>query len=263
MTLSWIAVWPLDSPVVTWVALVVVGVVAAVINSIAGGGSFLVLPVLMAAGLPPSVANGTVRVGVVFSCVTSALTFQSKGLLDWKKLLPIAPGMVLGAWIGAELANSLEEEWLRTSFGLVLVAWAVVLLLRPGRFLEAREEAREEARGMGVAGHAMALAIGVYGGFIQAGVGFPLMALLIYWLGMDALRGNAIKVALVLVFTVPAFAVFLRDGNIAWLEAGALVLGNMIGGWAGTRWQIRAGVKLIRVFVVVMVTISGVLLLLG
>ena len=105
------------------------------------------------------------------------------------------------------------------------------------------------------------MAIGAYGGFLQAGVGFPLLALLVPGLGYPAVRANAIKVAVVLVFTIAALPLFAVAGQIAWREGLALALGTMIGGWLGAHLQLRAGAGLVRWAVLVMVLIGGITLL--
>jgi uncharacterized membrane protein YfcA len=235
------------------------GVVAGVINTIAGGGSFLLLPLLIASGLPPGVANGTIRVGVVVQCVASSVTFQRRGLVDFgvvlRLLAPICGGALFGAW----LATRLPDEHLRPVFGAIFMAWAVLLVVRPGRF----ETPPPEPVTPRFWSFAVAVLIGAYGGFLQAGVGFPLMALLISALGHPAVRANAAKVVLILVYTLLAVPVFVLADQIAWNEGIALAVGSLAGGWLGARWQVRGGARLVRWFVVVAVGISGVLMAFG
>ena len=106
-----------------WVGLLVLGLagaVAGVINTIAGGGSLLALPVLVALGLPPGVANGTMRVGVAVQNVTSALTFHSRGVRQYGLVLRLVLPMVLGAAVGTVLATRLPDDALRVVFGAML-----------------------------------------------------------------------------------------------------------------------------------------------
>ena len=79
------------------------GLMAGVLNVIAGGGSFLTLPILMFLGLPPGVANGTNRVGILLQNVGAVWSFERHGVLDWRSVLwaaaPSIPGAALGVWL--------------------------------------------------------------------------------------------------------------------------------------------------------------------
>ncbi|MCA9706595.1 MAG: sulfite exporter TauE/SafE family protein [Myxococcales bacterium] len=245
-----------------WVGLLVLGLagaVAGVINTIAGGGSLLALPVLVALGLPPGVANGTMRVGVAVQNVTSALTFHSRGVRQYGLVLRLVLPMVLGAAVGTVLATRLPDDALRVVFGAMLAGWAVALVLRPGRFLHPPEHPRPA----GPVALGLALLIGLYGGFLQAGVGFPMLALLVLYLGHSPVHANAAKVVLILAYTAISLPLFALAGQVAWREGLVLAAGSMAGGWLGAHLQLRAGAKLVRWVVVVAVGISGIAMLRG
>jgi uncharacterized membrane protein YfcA len=242
-----------------WVLLAVIGLVASVINTMAGGGGLLVLPVLIALGVPPSVANGTTRLGVLAQNITSVAAFKRGGFGDPKLVLLLAPAMIAGAIVGAFAATRLPDDVLRPLFGVVLLAWAIVLVLRPGRFLHHPPEPRAPGWGSQVA----AIGIGLYGGFLQGGVGFPLLALLVTALGHEPVRANAIKVALVLAFTLVSLPMFAAANQVAWPEAISLAVGSAVGGWLGATWQVKRGAGLVRWFVVAAVAISGTAMLVG
>ncbi|MEZ4454073.1 MAG: sulfite exporter TauE/SafE family protein [Nannocystaceae bacterium] len=245
------------APLVGLTLLLLVGIFAGVVNTLAGGGSFVVLPLLIALGLPPTVANGTSRVGVVVQGIASSWTFWRRGIREGAIILRLSLPMVVGAVVGAALATRLDDALLRPVIGVVLVGWAVILAVRPGRFLAPPPEPRPPTW----ITYALSLLIGVYGGFLQAGVGFPLLALLVPGLGYDAVRANAIKVSVVLVFTVAALPLFAVAGQIAWREGLVLAAGTMTGGWLGAHLQMRVGAGLVRWAVLVMVLIGGITLL--
>ena len=241
-------------------AMVVLGVTAAlagVVNTMAGGGSLLLLPVLVGLGLPPSVANGTLRVGVLVQGVASTWAFRRRGVRERFVVLRLMVPMAVGAAGGTWLATHLSDELLRPVLGGVLALWAVVLVLRPGRFLAPPEQPRAP----GVGTHGLAVLVGAYGGFLQAGVGFPLMALLVLGLGYPAVRANAAKVALVLAYTLVSLPMFAFAGQVAWREGVAVAVGSVVGGWLGTHWQLQAGANVVRWFVVVAVALSGAVML--
>ncbi|MGB1700081.1 MAG: sulfite exporter TauE/SafE family protein, partial [Nannocystaceae bacterium] len=120
--------------------LVLAGVVAGVLNAIAGGGSFLTLPMLMIVGLAPSVANGTMRVAVLLQGMVVIATFWRRGVRDRGTAPRILLPVLAGAAVGAFAASHLEDAVLRPVFGVALVAWAALLGLRPGSFERSGEE---------------------------------------------------------------------------------------------------------------------------
>ena len=250
--------WPLGDPVAGAVVLVLVGVLAGVANTLAGGGSFVVLPILIGLGLTPGVANATSRIGVLAHGSAAALTFARVGALPGPLVLRVAPMMCVGALGGAWLATRLDDALLRPLFGVILVVWALLLLVRPGRFLKPPAEPRAP----GLVAQLVALLIGVYGGFLQAGVGFPLMALFVSLLGYPTLQANAAKVTVVFIYTLLAMGVFAAAGQVAWREGAILAAGMVLGGVLGARLQLRVGPGLVRWAMVVMVAISGAALLL-
>ncbi len=235
-------------------ALVAVGVFAGVINAMAGGGGFITLPLMLALGLPAGVANGTMRVAVLLQSVVSATMFHRKGVREYgvmaRLLVPIALGAAFGAW----LATIISDELLTPLFGAILVGWAVLLWLRPSSFDERDEEPRKPT----ALTYGLGMLIGAYGGFMQAGVGFPLLALLVTHLGYAPVKANSIKVLITLGFTIVALPVFAYAGQVAWIHGAALALGTMIGAFIGTRWQLEKGSDVVRYFVLIAVTVSGV-----
>lgn len=233
--------------------LAVAGVLAGVLNAIAGGGSFLTLPMLMLVGLSPSVANGTMRVAVLLQGVVVIATFWKRGVRDKETAPRILFPVLVGAFAGAYAASHLEDAVLRPVFGVALVAWAVLLAARPGSF----EKSGEAPRAVGAMAWVFAALIGAYGGFMQAGVGFPLLALLVTYLGLSPVRANLVKVQIVVAYTIIALPVFAEAGQVAWREGGLLAAGTMLGGWLGTRWQVAGGARLIRRVVMIAVFVAG------
>jgi len=164
----------LGNPWLDLVLVLVVGVAAGVINTMAGGGSFLVLPVLIGLGLPAGLANGTTRLAVLSQSVAGLATFHRRGVRAHALSVRLASPMIAGALLGAWLATLIDDRLFRPLIGAVLLAWAVILLVKPDRFLRPPDAEREPK----LAAHLFAVVVGIYGGFLQAGVGFPLIALL-------------------------------------------------------------------------------------
>ncbi len=243
--------------------LVPAGFVAGVVNVVAGGGSFLTLPALMAAGLPVHIANGTNRVAVVLQAIVATAVYRKEDAFDaalYKKLLP---PLLLGALCGAGLATVLDPERLRRVFGALFVAMGLVLALRQVR------PPRSGSGRLGRLGRRPLLhlplffLIGVYGGFLQAGVGLWILLSTTSLLGQDALRTNTVKLPLVMTFTLPAVVIFLFAGQIRWLPGVLLGVGNVLGTFVGVRLTLEGGARLILRAVMVVLLGTGLYLLLG
>lgn len=231
-----------------------VGLVAGFLNVMAGGGSLITLPVLLFLGLPVAVANGTNRIAILVQNVAAVTSFRRQGYAEFRIGLPFALTTVPGAVAGALVAIRVAEGTFRVILAGVMVL-AVVGLLFPAR------------RSGGVAGptpraRAVAFlsffAIGFYGGFIQAGVGFLLMLVLHQLLRIDLVRVNMHKVFVVLVFSLPALAVFVVTGNVDWRTGAVLATGNAMGAVVATRVSVKGGERPIRIVVAVALLLMAV-----
>lgn len=225
--------------------LALVGTLAGAVNVVAGGGSLLTLPLMIFLGLDPATANGTNRVALLMQNATAVRTFRRLGLSDLRLSATMGLCTVPGAVLGAVAAVEIDPEAFRIVLAVVMVAAGVAILLPPS--------GRPSARRRPVLAHLAMVGVGFYGGFIQAGVGFLLMAALRRLLVLDLLRVNMHKVAVVLLYTVPSLAVFAVTGHVSWLAGLALGVGNAAGGWAGTRLQVRRGERVVRVVLVLAV----------
>ncbi|MCB9758621.1 MAG: sulfite exporter TauE/SafE family protein [Alphaproteobacteria bacterium] len=233
--------------------LALAGLVAGVINTLAGGGSFITLPVFIFMGLPAPVANATNRVGVLLQCATSALAYRQEGLtraVDKRAVVACCAGAVVGALLSVDI----DEGTLKAIIGVVMLAMLPVILLRPGRWLEGRPGGDGRA---GPGGLLALFAVGVYGGFLQAGVGVLLLATLVLGSGLDLVRANVVKVVLVLLWTVPALAIYIAADLIAWPQALAMAAGSAAGGWLGARVTVRGGPQLVRAALIAVIVVSS------
>jgi uncharacterized membrane protein YfcA len=99
--------------------------------------------------------------------------------------------------------------------------------------------------------------IGLYGGFIQAGVGIFLLAGLVLGAGYDLVRANAVKLLIVLCFTVFALIIFMLNDQIDWESGLILASGNMTGAWTASRMAVKRGAKFVRWFLLAVLLVSG------
>ena len=215
--------------------LALAGFVASVLNMVAGGGSFLTLPLLIFTGLPGAEANATNRVGVVAQNVSGVLGFHRHGVMDWafarRAFLPCVVGAAIGTWA----ALLVSDREFRRVLSIMMLAMTLFTLANPGRWRAAAEGRLRTA--LSFFGFLVA---GLYGGFIQAGVGFLILALTSL-LGLDLVRGNAVKVLLVLVQAAVSLAIFALSGKVAWGPGLALAVGSGLGSQVGVRLTVLRG----------------------
>ncbi len=239
-------------------AVPAVGFAAGFINTLAGSGSLVTLPMLILLGLPATVANGTNRVGILVQGLVSVATFRSRGALEFGGSLRLVVPAVLGAAVGAELAVDLNEALLRRLIGVLMLVMLAVVLARPTRFLAAHR--RESGVSIWIEAPLFFL-IGAYGGFIQAGVGIFLLAGLVLGAGYDLVGANAVKNLIVLVFTIAALVVFVVNDEVRWLLGGLLAVGNGLGAWAGAHLAVEKGARFVRWVLVAILALSSVALI--
>ncbi len=238
------------------VALAAVGFFAGTINTLAGGGSLLTLPALLFFGLPAGVANGTNRVGVIVQSAVAALRFRRGDALPVGLILRLAPPMVVGAIAGAWVSVDVDEALFRRIIGVAMLVMVGVVLLEPKALLS-RIQARLPARGAWLVQIAVFAALGFYAGFLQAGVGVFALSAIVLLCGTDLVRGNAVKVGLVGIVTVPALAVFIWQDLVAWGPGLSVAAGQVFGGWFGARLTLTRGAGFVRFVLAAVVVVSA------
>jgi uncharacterized membrane protein YfcA len=236
-----------------WVLLALGGLVAGVINTLAGGGSLITVPLLVFVGLPATAANGTNRIGVLFQNLVSTLRFRKGGIDGLREARPVLAAVVLGSLLGATIASRMPADLFRQVFGV-----AMILLLYPMlRSAPKGSDAEDRPPRSRLWNQLIFFGIGLYGGALQAGVGLLLIAAFARS-GLDLVRANAIKVIIVGVLTLVAVPVFILHRQVDWPLASALVVGFALGGELGARAAMGAGERLIRpVLVVSVLALAG------
>ena len=231
------------------------GMAAGFINTLAGSGSLITLPLLIFLGLPANVANGTNRVAILLQNVVGVSSFHRQGVMDWRSGLLLAIPASLGAILGAQIAVNLNEEVMRRTIGALMVLMLVVIIIRPRHWLEGHPEMQQQRPSW--IQWLIFFGIGIYGGFIQAGVGIFLLAGLVLSVGYDLVRANPVKVLIVLSFVVFALAVFIFNGQVVWKIGLILAVGNMLGAWIAARMAVKRGAVFVRWLLIVVVAVSA------
>lgn len=219
--------------------VIIGGFATGFINTVAGSGSLISLPLLISLGLPANIANGTNRVAIVLQNAVGAARFDQAGVLDRGAVVRLGIPAILGGFVGAQIAVDMNEEIMRRTIGALLIAMLFVILLRPRRWLEGRHA---EARTLPWWGNAIMLfLVGTYGGFIQAGVGIFFLAALVLGIGFDLVRANAVKIGINLLQTISALWVFVVNDQVVWGIGILLAVGTMLGAWAAASIAIERG----------------------
>lgn len=231
--------------------LLITGFAAGIINTLAGGGSNLTLPALMVMGMPADIANATNRVGVVFQCLSATRGFHRHGVLPVAAILPVILPTLIGGGLGALVAVVAPLATLKPLLLTTMIGMAVIILVSPSVIAPAPGEAPKAVADspLGVMGLLFA---GFYGGFVQAGVGFVLLAAITGALRFDLVRANALKVVCALGFTLVALAIFIAEGLVQWVPGLILAAGATVGAQVAVKLAIKVEQKVLKWFLLVM-----------
>lgn len=233
--------------------LFLIGILAGFVNVMAGGGSLLSVPVMVFMGMPGPVANGSNRIAILAQNLTATLTFFKKGYSDFRLSLTLSLCAIPGAIAGAYAGTRLEGIWFNRILALIMIGVMVVMTFR--------ERGDQEAPGSGdkprnlLAGHLMMVLVGCYGGFIQLGVGFIIMAILNRIMGLNLVLVNMHKTFIIMNYTLAALIVYAFRVDILWALGFCLAAGNSIGGWLGATYTISKGERAIKIVLNIILTI--------
>jgi len=241
----------LDLSFFNLLAVLLIGAGAGFINILAGGGSFLTLPLLIFLGLPPNLSNGTNRLAILMQNLFAVRQFAIKKIYPGKFALKAAlytiPGGILGAWLATQVSN----DQFKVSLAVFMIVMSLFTLLSSNRQSNQPIDPEDYAGtwfGPGVA----YFFVGIYGGYIQAGVGFLILSVLL-WQNINLVHGNAVKLTIIFFFTFMALLILAWNGQVHWAMGFILGVGNMLGAWLGTHVAIKKGHNFIKHVVTVAV----------
>lgn len=235
--------------------LVGAGYLAGFVNTIAGGGSMLTLPAFMVLGLPADIANGTNRVGVLLQSIAGTRGFYRAGRLAPDTIVPTLLPTLGGSLAGSLLASSLPVGWLKPALLGTMLGMAVLMLAKPSVVAPPPGTPACTLRERPLAWVGLFVA-GLYGGFVQAGVGFILIAALAGGLRYDLVRANALKMAITATLTLVALGVFVMRGQVWWVPGLLMAVGTVVGATTSVRFAISVPQSVLKWTLFVMVLIS-------
>jgi len=222
-----------------YLLITVVGFLAAFLNTVGGGGSLFTVPILTFLGIPITFANATSRVAILAQNVFAVGGFASKKVeLPLKYSLWLGFTSMLGGLIGARIASTMDDKLFSRLFVVVMLISIALVILDPfkAKGTHPRLGAKHQALGAFVF-----FFIGIYGGFVQAGIGFLVIGALSLINQFDLVRINYIKVFVAIVYTTVSVVVFAIEDKILWSTGLVLAVGHALGGWYASRWSVKAG----------------------
>ncbi len=237
--------------------LILIGFIAGVINTIAGGGSLLTLPMLIFMGLPPAIANGTNRIAILIQNFFSTAGFQSKGIKTFPFSIWMGVAALLGSIVGAYLgAIYFKGAIFNKILAVVMVLIVIYMIFKPKSLFTPNQE-QTKGKQFWILLIAFFF-IGIYGGFIQAGTGIFIILALNSLGKMSLVKANAVKTIVVILYTLSALAIYAYHNKIDYTIGLTLAIGNSLGAWFSSRYSVDKGDQLVRWFLIVMVSVMAV-----
>ncbi|WP_340074182.1 sulfite exporter TauE/SafE family protein [Leptobacterium sp. I13] len=236
-----------------WEVLLLLGVgfFTGFVNTIAGGGSLITLPLLIFLGLPPNVANGTNRIPILIQSLASLAGFKSKGLHIKPFAWYVSIVALIGALIGAQIAIDIKGTTFNRILAVLMVLMVLFMVFQPrkkGHEIVERSTGKYFWLSM-----VLFFFIGVYAGFIQAGTGIFTLLVLSAVNRISLIEGNVVKAVIILVLTIGALTLFIIQVPIHWEYGLYMAAGNAIGAWWSSRWSVKKGDKVVKIILLIMV----------
>jgi uncharacterized membrane protein YfcA len=239
-----------------YLAVIAAGLFAGFVNTLAGSGSLITLPLLMFLGLPANIANGTNRIGVFVQSLVSSISFRKQKLYTIDEGLRMSLPAAAGALLGSLIAVRINERIMEILIGGLLIFMFFIILYKPEQWV--RDHAHTAAMQRRWWVPVVFFLVGIYGGFIQAGVGFFLLGSLVLGAGMGLTRANAHKVLIVAAMTAIALTVFILSHQVYYLYGIVLAAGQGVGAWLGSRVAVSWGPRVVRVILLVAIMASAI-----
>ncbi len=231
-------------------ALFASGLIAGWVDSIAGGGGLVTIPVLLGFGLSPQVALGTNKFQASFGSFTAASYYVHKGVVDLADARLGIVWTLLGSAAGTLAVQQVRPDFLNLLIPVLLLAIAVYMLVAP-----APGDSSGRARmGRSVFYFLFGFSLGFYDGFFGPGVGSFWAFALIAGLGFDLTRATGYTKVMNFTSNIVSFVLFLLGGFVLILPGVAMATGQIIGARIGSGMVVKRGARFIRpIFIAVVI----------
>jgi len=242
----------------TWIEiseLVLLGIFVGFVNTLSGSGSLLTLPFLISLGLPANVANGTNRIAILLQNIVGVGSFKKQKVFEFKEAVWLTIPAIIGAIIGASIAVKISDALMEKIIAGILVFMFLLLIFKPKMWL--REQAKDLKTKPNIVQIIVLFFIGIYGGFIQAGVGLFLLAGLVLSAGFNLVKANAIKGFIILTYTIFALSIFIYNDSVDYKIGFILAAGNMLGAFIASKFAVDWGPKFVRYVLLVVLFLAS------
>ena len=216
----------------TWYLIpltILAGFLAGIINTLAGSGSVVTLAMLSLLGLPSTIANGTNRIGVLFQSFIGFTTYKRNANIDLTNRRSLVVSCVLGSIVGSQIAVEIDEFYLNLLLAITMVFLLGAILFNSKKWLV--DHVDGEKKMPKIIGLPLFFLIGIYGGFLQAGVGILLLSSLILGQGLNLKQANGVKLLIVLLYIVPSLFIFFINDQLIWKVGLLLATGQVVGAY--------------------------------
>ncbi len=237
------------------IILLISGLFVGFINTLSAGGTVISIALYLALGLPATAANATNRINVLIQSFGTSYIMYRQGLLEIKKVLKYSLPTLIGAIIGSVFAVSISNNLFSYFLGGILIIMIFFLFFKPTNFHNDDEE--KISRKTPLFHYLIFFLIGIYGGFIQVGTGFYLMIAGVSLIGYNILRTNALKVAIMFIYSIASILVFMTSSEIYWSYGIIHSIGAVIGSWFATRYAMKKGTKFVNYVIIAVIILTA------
>lgn len=241
----------------TIIILVVSGILVGFINTLSAGGTIVSIALYLAMGLPSQGANAVNRVGVLLQDAFGSALFLKQGIFKVREVLPYAFPVMLGALFGSLVAITISERVFSICLGIILLVMIVFLFVQ-------EKHSKKPERKLSLKEYfiyfPIFMAIGFYGGFVQTGTGFLIIAALGMILGYDMIKTAAVKLFIMFLYTLVAITVFFVKGSVEvnyWMYGLIHSIGMIIGTWIAGKYALKKGESFIRIIIILVIMVTA------
>lgn len=247
---------------IRYILLFTGGIFAGIVKVVAGGGSFITLPILMCLGLSTPIANGTNRISIVLEDISASVKLMKKHPIALKTGITAAIPALIGAIAGASIATHVSEEFLNITIMTILVLMTLFIFFKPPQKKEGPDKKKIVDVKISFLTMLIFAAIGFYSGFIQAGGSLLWIAALTGHLKMDLVEAGALRIFLSSVIIPVTLSIYILHHQVAFLDGTILGIGSFFGAWLGARFIVDVKIRVIRIFMICIYCLAGIYIML-
>jgi uncharacterized protein len=225
-------------------------------GSLAGGGGLLILPAMLAFGLPVPIALGTRRFSTVGTMISGLIQFHRWGKVDYRLSASLVVFTLSGAAIGYLIVDSVNELILKRTIGFFIIALSIFLFFENADNVKAIKGRLYRYRHIiGPPGVILSSAFAIV---VGGGGGMIMTYLLIIVYGRTILEASGNRKLPLLASNILSTALFMYGGYVYYPLAACMLLANLLGGWFGSRFFLQRGDKKVKIFFFAVVMLLGI-----